>query len=187
MKTLIEQRKHEPARAYRSWAIFDSDALVPKKPTAEALDKIDACKRSIVRHHMLVRRAIENYLPYEELNSLIPHHPNNLSDRKTVGAFGRLRPDQRAHFNMKSGFQGDEARLSQGGKDAQHKPAVDAHFGDVVTNDRQALAAGFGRDIARLFVPAPELGRPAISEAARRRDGQADEMIPLFRGIVRSL
>lgn len=187
MKTLVEQRKREPARAFRSWAIFDSDALLPEKPASEALDKIDACKASGVRPHMLLRRAIENYLPYEELNRLIPHHYNNLPDRKTVGAFGRLRSDQRAHFNMKSGFKGDEARLSPGGSDARHKPAVDAHFGDVRANDRQALATGFGTTIAQLFVPAPETGRHPIREDARRRDGQADEMIPLFRDIVRSL
>lgn len=187
MQTLIEQRKHEPARAYRSWAIFDSDALVPKEPSSEARNKIEACQASRVRHHMLVRRASENYLPHKELNSLIPHTHNNLPGRKAVGALGRLRAEQRAHFNMKSGFKGDEARLGPGGSDAHQKPAVDTHFDDVRANDRHALATGFGQDIAQRFVPAPEAGRPPISEPARRRDGQADEMVPLFRRIVRSL
>lgn len=187
MQALIEQRKHEPARAYRSWAIFDSDALVPYKPSSEARNKSEACQASRVRHHMLVRRAIENYLPHEELNSLIPQTPKTLPQRKAVGALGRLRPDQRAHFNMKSGFQGDQKRLGPGGSDVHQKPTVDAHFDDVRANDRHALATGFGSDIARLFAPAPEAGRPSISEAARRRDGQADEMVPLFRRIVRSL
>jgi hypothetical protein len=187
MKALIEERKRHSRRAYRLWAIFDSDALVPEEPSSDARDKIDACRGSSIRHHMLARRAIENYLPYEDLDRLIPHTPKNVPSRQTVGAFKRLRPDQRAHFNMKSGFNGDAVRLGPGGADAHQKPAVDAHFADVRAKDRQALAAGFGKDIAQLFVPAPDRGHLGLSEAARRRDGQADEMVPLFRRIVQSL
>lgn len=187
MKALIEQRARDRARAHRTWVIFDGDALVPNEPSSEATDKIDLCKTAAVRHHMLSRRAIENYLPHEEIDAFVPLDHSNTLDRKAVGAFRRLRSLQRAHYNLKKGFDGDKARLAAGGADVRYAPAVETHYADVSVPDRSALATGFGSKIAQLFVAEPDKGRPGISELVRRRDGQDVEMIPLFRDIVRSL
>lgn len=61
MRGLIEQRGRDRVRAHRMWAIFDGDALVPGRPSTEAQAKVAACLTAKVRHHMLARRAIENY------------------------------------------------------------------------------------------------------------------------------
>lgn len=187
MRDLIKTRGQDRARAHRMWAVFDSDALVPGAPSSEALEKGKACLSMGILHHMLHRRAIENYLPPDEIDEAMPHDHKDVARRKTMGAFRRLHATQRAHYNLKGGFQGDQARLQPGGSDARHRPAVDALFSDVHVDERVALAAGFGKDIAELFVVAPDKGRPGISEGRRRHDGQEAEMGPLFRAIIRSL
>jgi hypothetical protein len=187
MSSLIAERGHDRARAHRLWVVFDSDALTPNAPSAEALRKIAAARSASIGHHMLLRRAIENYLPPDVLDHATPLSPRHRPRRIAVGAFRRLKPDPRAHFGMKAGFDGDAARLASGGMDEARRPEVDQLFSGVNEADRLALAAGFGNEISALFVPAPDLGRPSISEAARRKDGQEAEMVPLFRAILRWL
>jgi hypothetical protein len=187
MSDLIRTRGQDRARAFRMWAMFDSDALVPGEPSAEARIKSKAARSVGIQPHMLQRRAIENYLPHHELDEATPYNHKDITRRKTVGAFGRLQATQRAHYNLKGGFRADHARLQPGSTDAGHRPAVDALYADVTAKDRAALAHGFGKDIAELFVVAPDKGRPGITEARRRHDGQEAEMGPLFRAIIRSL
>jgi len=187
MRNIIVTRGPDRLRAHRMWAVFDSDALVPDQPSSEAQRKVDACVTAEIRHHMLLRRSIENYLPPEELDQATVLNHRDPTNRRNVGAFRRLRPNQRAHYNLKGGFDADRVRLRPGSPDARHRPSVDELFSGMMNGDVDALAGGFGKDIAALFVVAPERGRPGISEAARRRDGQEAEMIPLFRAIVRSL
>jgi hypothetical protein len=181
MKLLIEERGKDRLRAHRMWAVFDSDALVPEHPSKESQTKISACNKAGIRYHRLQRRAIENYLPPDELKQSIPHAPANVEARRVAAAFERMSPGQRAHYNLKAGFAGDESRLAPGGKDAEHRHAVDSHFAEVQRADRDLLAKGFGKDIA------PKLFSAGISEASRRRDGQEAEMVPLFRAILRWL
>ncbi len=177
MRALIVARGREPQRALRSWAIFDSDAMVPGPPSKEAQRKITACETAKIAHHPLHRRAIENYLPADELERAVG---KNAEERQRAAAFHRLQPEQRAHFNMKTGFDGDIAQLEPSGTAAAFGTAVQALFATVPTPDRQALSRGFGKQISKLF----EAG---ISEASRRQDGQEEEMVPLFRDILRWL
>lgn len=180
MKALISARAEDPVRAFRSWAIFDSDALVPEHPSKEAMAKVKACKEARVQHHMLARRAIENYLPPDVLEQAAPHNHKDHQQRKTAKTFSRLSPQQRMHFNLKDGFDGDKARLASGGKDASVGAAVQALYASIPSKDHASLSSGFGSEIARLF-------KEGVSEASRRKDGQETEMVPLFRAILQWL
>lgn len=182
MKAVIVDRGRVPARAHRMWAVFDSDALVPGKPSKESEGKVNACKAARIRWHRLERRAIENYLPPIEVAEAKKTKP--LEFQQAAGSFKRLHAAQRAHFNLKEGFDGDRAHLEAGGTDATLRSDVEALFAGAPV---AKLAKGFGRDIAERFVPDPDRGRPGISDHVRRIDGQEAEMVPLFRSILRSL
>ena len=188
MESIVRSRASDKMRIHRMWVVFDSDALVPNCPSAEAESKAVACRAAGARFHMLLRRAIENYLPPEIIDNSLPRSSGPSAARKAAGALRRLSPEQRAHYNLKGGFNADLARVSPGGKDAAMRDRIQALYAQLgADGDRDALSGGFGRDIAELFVPNPAAGRPRISEATRRSDGQEPEMHALIRSIVRSL
>lgn len=173
MRALIKAA--DPQSAHRTFAIFDSDALAPGIPSKESDAKVAACKKARVKHHRLLRRAIENYLPPDELDRVIPHSRTPSAKRMAVDAFRGLNAAQRAHYNLEKGFAGDRSRLN-----SQPLPEVDELFANLSVEVRKSLQDGFGEDVARHF-------RDGISEASRRRDGQAEEMEPLFRAILQWL
>lgn len=171
-----------PRQLLRSWFVFDSDALVPEVPSCEAKRKRERCENLGLerRHHMLKRRAIENYLPAEALRHQWPHAGNTKHEQ--AQAFGRMSPQQRAHFNLAKGFQGDRSRLGPGGSDAVQKSKVDTLYAGVAPNDVASLEQGFGKQ------PLSELFEPArLPDELRRKDGQEPEMGPLIRSILRWL
>lgn len=169
-----------PREHFRTWFVFDSDALESKHSSQEALQKKARCESLGLehRHHMLERRAMENYLPAEALRKEWPHAENEKHRR--AQAFGQMTAEQRAHFNLDSGFLGDQKRLAPGGPDAAQKPAVDALYASVPQEDREQLQKGFGKKPLRaLFEPA------RLPDELRRKDGQEAEMGPLIRSILR--
>ncbi len=174
MVSLIEKMK-DSQKAHRTFAVFDSDALAPALPSKESDRKVKSCSKAKVKHHRLRRRAIENYLPPDELDRVHSRLRASTETRAALDAFRELSPAQRAHFNLKAGFSGDKRRLAR-----QQIPEVEALFAGLDPSARKALQNGFGEDVGRHF-------RDGISEAARRRDGQAEEMEPLFRAILRWL
>jgi hypothetical protein len=171
-----------PRERLRTWFVFDSDALTPGRPSEEAKKKEELCKRLglALRYHRLERRAMESYLPAEALLQEWPRAENEKHQR--AQAFGRMTAEQRTHFNLASGFQGDKARLGPGGSDAAQKPAVDAVYTSVPPADREQLQQGFGKK------PLRELFEPErLPDELRRKDGQEAEMGRLIRSILRWL
>lgn len=180
-------RTRSPRERYRTWFVFDSDALTPGQPSEEAKTKSEACVALGLteRHHRLRRRAAENYLPAETLLQAFPHE--NSSTHKRARAFGRMNPEQRAHYNLSEGFKGDQKRLESAttgpsGPNAAEKPDVDALYADVHAQDRSLLETGFGKKTLR------ELFQPTLlPDEQRRKDGQEPEMSDLIRRILRWL
>ena len=126
-----------------TWVMFDSDALAPHRPGPNIPALVNLCTR-LVPFHCLERRAIENYIPLMALN-----HWADLParDREVKLAKARALPQasrsQRAHYNMKYGFNGDANRADLNN--------VGTLFDGLPAASRQTLATGFGPQIADLF------------------------------------
>jgi hypothetical protein len=183
MRTLLTDRSANRVWSHRAWVVFDSDGLFPKVRSREAELKISTCEAARVAFHVLFRRSIENYIPPADLDEYVGKGDRRAS--LAVGAFGRMSANQRAHYNMKRGFDGDQARLEAG--DSAWRPQVDALFDGISAADKLVLQQGFGQNIARCFVEDADNGRPRIPEARRIRDNQHLEFEPLFRRIVSCL
>ena len=67
MRSRIQEADREDS--LRLWALFDSDAREPGRPSQASEDLHRACLEKEVPHHRLQRRAIENYLPIQTLES----------------------------------------------------------------------------------------------------------------------
>jgi hypothetical protein len=169
MKTQLERASLE--EGLRLWALFDSDAREPGRPSAASEALRQACLRKGVPHHRLSRRAIENYLPAKALQGWAHNSSGNLrtSRRRKADAFASMRPDQRHHYNMKHGFQGDR------------KDGIPSFYEDFAGHSD--LQEGFGRDIASLYHQEPLI----IREEWLDKDGQLQEMLSMVQSILRRL
>lgn len=145
MKRRIMQERQQDSKAMplTTWVLFDSDALRPGQPSRDSERLRSECAEASVPYHQLQRRSIESYLPLQALRAWAERGgPQSADARRAVRAFGKLTPDQRAHFNMKAGFEGDARR-----NDATPGDLYDG----LPDHIRVPLAHGFGEDIAALF------------------------------------
>ena len=169
MKTQLDKASLE--EGLRLWALFDSDAREPGRPSAasEALRQI--CLRKGIPYHQLSRRASENYLPVQALQAWAHTSPGNLraSRRRRTDAFASMRPDQRYHYNMKHGFQGDR------------KDSIPPHYGTYA--DHADLQNGFGGDIASLYYQE----HFPVREEWLAKDGQQAETLAMVQSILKRL
>lgn len=158
--------------ALRLWAMFDSDAREPGKPSELSERLCGTCHQQKVPYHRLQRRSIENYLPVKALESWAYTGGRNRrsSRRRIVAAFSHMQPEQRHHYNMKGGFERD--RRSPGSK---IPPMYDEHL------ENPDLQHGFGNDIADLF---QERTFP-LREEWLAKDGQQQEMLDMVQAILR--
>ncbi|MGE7199475.1 hypothetical protein [Brevundimonas naejangsanensis] len=139
-KKVEDQVSAHPYRSVRYWALFDSDAPAPGIRSTEATLAANACVKSGIKHHVLDRRAIENYLPKGALYDWVSETPRKAAERrKKADAFYRLSPDQRAHFHVKSGFTKPPC---------EHERSL---FKEVSELDRATLASGVGKKVAELY------------------------------------
>lgn len=138
-KIIQEQIAIIPFKKVRHWAMFDSDAAVPGVISSEAQLTKAACILADIGHHVLERRAIENYLPKGALYDWASGGRGAAGRREFVNAFYELDGSQRSHFHMKSGpanpLTADEQTLYAG----------------VDPNIWRALQSGFGSKIAELY------------------------------------
>jgi len=171
MKPLLEEVSLEDS--IRLWALFDSDAREPERPSAasEALDQV--CEQKKIAHHRLQRRAIENYLPVKALEAWAHNFRGNAPRRRTrskaVAAFAAMQAEHRHHYNMKAGFEKD-------------RPAgIPSFFGPHA--DHPDLQKGFGDSIAELF----HQREFALQEDWLEKDGQHKETVAMVKSILRRL
>jgi hypothetical protein len=165
MKSRIETATLK--EAMRLWVLSDSDAREPGHPSEYQKTLRQLCGKKGVLHHMLQRRASENYLPAQALAAWAYWGPKSTQGlrRDTVKTFARLRSEQRHHYNMKHGFEGD-------------RPDISALFNDC--SEHPHLQSGFGRDIARLF-------HEPLQEEWLRKDGQYPETLAMVQSILQRL
>lgn len=123
-----------------SFAIFDSDALLPGRPSKAAKELEKACKRWHMTYHRLRRRTAENYLPV----AAIEFWATTGEQKKKARALGRLKTQQRYHLNLRRGLNGDQDH-------DERSPELDSFFDDVQESDLRTLATGFGRKVAEAF------------------------------------
>lgn len=126
-----------PDAPLRTFVLTDSDALAPGEPSAQVKTVEQLCQRNRILSHHLKRRNIENYLPISALHTWSGYGPDG---KQLMKAFKSLTADQRAHFNMKRGFAGDQALASSGTLYSGLCPATIS-----------ALNKGFGRDVAECY------------------------------------
>lgn len=152
--TLIDQvqsRMQAPAKALRTFVLFDSDRLHPdelkpewsparegKRPAAcQAFEWEQEFKQNLAqRYWMLKRRYIESYMPLSEIGAA----SSDTTHTSAVEAFTRIPQAARWYFNMKKGFAGDEKR--------DDKERCRDLFAQVTDPDRLALEHGFGSKFA---------------------------------------
>ncbi len=152
------------------WVLFDSDALEPAKPSRQSEHLKQQCQNAAVSHHQLSRRNIENYIPRKALQGWI--YANRMRSNQSSKAYTALcgmNFDQRAHYNMKEGFNADSKR---------NPPPNPALFSNLSMTDRQALADGFAKDLATVY----ETG--FVQEADLRTDGCWAEMNPVVVELI---
>ena len=173
MRKQITDRARVPAHRHRTWALFDSDALRPGVPSADSELLRRACAG--IPHYQLKRRYVESYLPGPSLHNWAGSGRDRDTRRarfELLGAFLRMTPEQRHHFNMKHGFAQDSKR-------------TDAIAGDlydsVAEKDTITLRAGFGERIRELF------GGDSVTELHLRRDSGWSELRPAITELLARL
>jgi hypothetical protein len=137
-KQWIQDNRRRPEELARLWVLSDSDAKRPwRERTSELREHLNPSVRQLAeecqtRHvpiYVLTRRAIENYLPIPALRAWGKR-------RERVDALEALRPEQRHHYHMKRGFDGDRKN---------------AFYTDVPEHIMQALDRGIDDSVAELF------------------------------------
>ena len=152
--TLLDQvksRMQAPAKALRTFVVFDSDRLHPDELAPSwTPDRPDgqpaACQafgwerefqqNLAQRYWMLKRRFIESYMPLSEIGTASSDNVHT----DAVEACTRMPRAGRLYFNMKKGFAGDEKRHD-------NERCRDL-FSQVTDPDRLALKHGFGSKLA---------------------------------------
>lgn len=139
-KIVEEQVSRHPYRSLRYWALFDSDASAPGRMSAEAALTASACRKAGIPHHVLARRAIENYLPKGALYDWVNENRRDRKDRqRRVDAYYRLNETQRAHFHLKAGLPTEPSEIERG------------IYSDVSREDWLILSDGVGKRVAELY------------------------------------
>ncbi|WP_143540117.1 hypothetical protein [Rhodovulum sulfidophilum] len=122
-------------------AVFDSDAPSPDAASKEAIIAKDVCDRHGVFPHVLRRRAIENYLSRDWLNTWVNKSPKSAKSnkKKIFTSYCRLNLEQRSHFHMKRGLKVDQDGIESGDITL---------YSDVSEEDLCTLNEGFGDSLA---------------------------------------
>ncbi|WP_437793721.1 hypothetical protein [Sorangium sp. So ce693] len=138
----VKEIRRQVAARMRCSAIFDSDAMQPGEPSPKSRAIRDLCYPD-VHHHQLERRAIENYLPRAALDRWcqLAQGRARLDRRAQVEALFALRDDQRAHYNMKEGFEKDLPNAHRAGE----------LFAAISGETRRLLRYGLDVHIANLY------------------------------------
>lgn len=157
MTRKIERVASDRAARWRSFFLFDSDRLhpdeldpgwsAPKGDGCQGWHTQQVCTNANLptsRWHQLNRRSIENYLP----QSLLDKHDKNRAQALFSPDVSRMQP----FFNMKRGFRDDLFAKGDSSKPNAVRAARSRGFWTALHTDLQdALAQGFGSDVAKLF------------------------------------
>lgn len=132
----------------RLWVMFDSDGRAPGHCSEQARDAIKACEDWSVPYHLLERRTIENYLPKSALHDWTtrrPDHTVRSQKFETLGAYCKMTPTQRHHYNIKEGF----ARDARGELEEAVLNAVEALYPAPLWDAAGPLFHGFHKSLGQ--------------------------------------
>lgn len=160
--------------------MFDSDAREPGSPSPQASEICSLCSEIDLPHHMLRRRAIENYLPLEALEWWAERclgHPRQMRVGQ-VAAFAAMPPRLRHHYNLKKGFDGD-------------RPSGIPDIYSAYVDDPD-LKTGLDKNIAQLFLEGDYMNgqhEPALcfQETWLQEDGQVLETTEMLESLYAAL
>ncbi|EID4388071.1 hypothetical protein [Vibrio vulnificus] len=157
-------------RRNKRFVLIDSDATAPNAISSSATKIKEHCQENNIFHHILERRAIENYLPIQYLiEKLRPEHQVCTNDDyKKYTTYLSMTREQRHHFHMKSGFKDQSCRNSG--------------LYDVECPNLQTLKEGFSKKYADKFLD-------SLSDYDKihdiiRLDGESDELIAVSKKIM---
>lgn len=169
-KLIEDTLRDAPGETDRLYAMFDSDSEEPGKPRPENRRQGEACAKLGVRHHILTRRTIENYLTRPALIVWMKSSDRAQLDRDSsrvdalYGDWCAERPERRHHFHMKGGL-GKMTRGSQ--------------YEGIPLGVERALREGFGDLVTNALDP------ETLRENDLRDEGSWDELSALVRDILR--
>ena len=141
-------RRYAKAMTLWACAVLDNDAKYPgHAPNATLIRELEPWVTFV---HELARRSIESYLPYTALT----RYDRGAAFKEQVDALFRLSPDQRRHYNMKTGL-----RLKDNGNPTKAAylaaPEISHQertlFGTIPEVDWDKLAPGFGKGLSTIF------------------------------------
>lgn len=147
LRARAEHMRKDVGRAMRCSALFDSDALQPRRPSKASRKAMEACGSEIHRHQ-LAWRSIENFLPRAALERWCKQASGEEQKRRegaVKALFALMSLEQRAHYSMKEGFAKDEKRGSEVGN------LYDGLSTKLSGRQREMLREGLGSDIATLY------------------------------------
>ncbi len=179
VKKRVERIAANTPETSRWFAVFDSDALAPGTPDHSSKVAADACRSKGVGFHQTTRRYQESYLPKRSVRDWGLEKKRQRWSK--AQSFLQLRDEQRHHFHLKAGFEGDSARLAKlRERDPATAATVERLYEDVPVDVRATLTRGLGSDIGELF---RQPGR--VTETLLRDDGAWEEMNAVIRSILR--
>jgi hypothetical protein len=172
MPALISNELDEfPGDAWRTFALFDSDAAEPGDLSADARNIKKRCEEHGVRYWMLTRRAIENYLTRRALETWSTGEPGAVELRGAIealyGEWFNARPERRHHYHMKKGFKGMTPLRSM--------------YEGLPHDVKKRLDTGIRGDLFTVFMS------DEIRESDLRAEGAWDELSTGIEALIRSM
>lgn len=183
LKKRLEWAGAHPSRALRFGALFDGDAVEPPQAvpesdanfrarlSQESRRVLETCERlqagdpAALPHHVLRRRAIENYIPDSVMERWAKSAASAEGRRRTKCVKALALLAHRHHYNMKDGHAGDRRRVPP----VSWLPAATSGH----------LEHGFGRDIVNRLADA--------RTAELQRDGSFAELRPFIEALRRRI
>lgn len=130
-----------------TWVMFDSDALLPGRPSSQSMNLKKTCLAYDIKHSQLHRRSIENYITKSHLKNWVygfQKTSNNYQQRtQNFLDYIVLPTGISQHYNMKAGINADRRRTDY--------PANDSIYAKLEPRVVVSLANGFGKDLSKVF------------------------------------
>jgi len=188
-KLIREQISCDPVRRLRTWVMFDRDSRTSNHFSADATKAQTECTQWGIPHHVLERRAIENYIPERALFDWAKRQSrSNDRDKKVacVKAYRAMTAEQRHHYNVAEGFQKDAKSHKQ--LDDETRKAVELLYGMVLTNSNGPLYTGLGGNPAQdIWGNDPDKNPYDIPEEDLESEKFGNERAKIFQSIFAML
>jgi len=170
-KQIVSEAENTMGAYLRSFAYFDNDGLVPGQPSKKTVQIASECEKHRFHYHQLTRRAIENYIPISGLVLWASTKDSRRArhTRRQLTPFKKLSDDERDHFNMKAGPNGD-------GKSAVNYPNINEH-------ELRLISKGFGQKVASVFQHA-DFRNKAIRQDFQRAVLEIEKLYARLRKII---